>query len=178
MRKRWINMLLAVLVCAGGFFAAPSAAYADDGETAAEETKEEKFVVIYRDSSYTYYLDKENMKRREIPFQKKQMLDVWIKLVPTRELLSNSDGTVESSGTYYLEHYLIRKDKKQIQFLCELEVNGRPNNDINAGKYDPMKWEELVPESIEDRIYHGVVQYAPDNADPGDVLEDVFRVSI
>ena len=58
--------------------------------------------MIYRDSSYTYYLDKENMKRREIPFQKKQMLDVWIKLVPTRELLSNSDGTVESSGTYYL----------------------------------------------------------------------------
>ncbi|MCR5559883.1 MAG: hypothetical protein K6F62_05975 [Schwartzia sp.] len=188
MKKRWVSSILAALVCAGSFLAIPSqTAYADNenemsaDEIKASEEEEAQFVQIYKDASYIYYLDKKNMQWVDIPFQKKRMLDVWIKLVPLGVGSERRDANYRGiEDTYYLEHYYIRKDRKQIQFLCELEINGRPNNDVETGKYDPRKWENLVPESIEDHIYHGVVAQAgaSNEGDLGDFVEDVFRIAL
>ena len=86
---------------------------------------------------------------------------------------------------YYLEHYYVRPKTKQIQFLCELEVIGRPQNTISEREYDYKNWENLVPSSIESLLYKAVVKEAgkSGNADNGkmsgaDMLEEYLRISI
>ena len=72
------------------------------------------------------------------------------------------DGLNEVCGNdnmppkYFLSHYYIRPKTRQIQFLSELEVTGRPDNAITERPYSSLHWENLVPGSIEDDIYHGV----------------------
>ena len=195
MVNNWLSSMLAA-VCLGSFvLLSPGMAYADgendmsaDEIEAKEKAEKSKFVQIYKDESYTYYLDKQNMKWMNIPYQENRMLDVWIKLEPIVHAFDRVDAAsssyTEETSTYYLEHYYIRKDKRQIQFMCELEVNGRPNNDVHTGTYDPRKWEDLVPESIEDHIYHGVMDvvdsglFSSSSTGGGDFLEDVFRISL
>ena len=60
---------------------------------------------------------------------------------------------------YYMEHYYIWPKRRQIQFLCELEVTGQPQNAIKERDYDGRNWENLVPGSVEDNIYTGVAKY-------------------
>lgn len=67
------------------------------------------------------------------------------------------DVKVLRTKKYFLEHYYIRPKRQQIQFLCELEVIGRPQNTISERTYDYKNWEGLIPGSIEFSIYHGVL---------------------
>ena len=91
--------------------------------------------------------------------------------------------------TYFLEHYYIRPDRQQIQFLCELEVTGRPQNAIKERDYSPANWEGLVPGSVEDEIYRATVDYLKKSKKYGmtrhgknitvrDALEEYFRISL
>ena len=62
---------------------------------------------------------------------------------------------------YYLEHYYINPETRQIQFLCELEIsNGRPDNNVIQRAYKPRNWENLIPGSIEDSVYHHALRNA------------------
>ena len=109
------------------------------------------------------------------------IVDVWIRLEPIED---GADTKYSYPAKYYLEHYYLRPDKEQIQFLCELEVTGRPDNNVNQRSYDLHNWESLVPESVEDGIYRAVLKKMKSKTGglvngPGEnIMEDWFRISI
>ncbi|MGN0940533.1 MAG: hypothetical protein ACI4OA_02380 [Selenomonadaceae bacterium] len=164
-------------------------------ENKKREQGDTEFEELFRDDSYVYSYDKKNIKWEQIPYRDSKMLNFWVKLtpretldVPEDERSSDGAGTTLSTSTdaehYFLEHYYLRRDTRQIMFLCELEVTGKPNNDVFTGRYDPSKWEDLVPGSIEDLIFHAMIRKInnPKNAVADrhvtDFLEDVFHISI
>ena len=136
------------------------ATYIDD------EGKERKsrYEWIFNDNSYSYYMDLNSSRWIRVPYSASEyMIDVWICLVPTsvdsyvEEY--DDDGNVTSHyRKYYMEHYYVWPKKQQIQFLCELEVAGRPQNTISEREYRVKNWESLIPGSIEDEIYRAVVK--------------------
>lgn len=145
------------------------------------KTLKPRFVKLAVDDTYTYYLDKKSVQWKKVPYMSSEyMADVWIRLVERKPAsldddmayygkenfnaeisfareqgyqYSPEDLEVLSSQAYVLEHYYLRPKTNQIQFLCELEVFGRPQNTINERAYDPKNWENLVPGSVESVIY-------------------------
>ena len=138
------------------------------------------------DDTYTYYLDKNSVEWKKLPYSTSEyMADVWIRMVErdpkpldddmasygaenfraqialAREQgyqYSPEDIKVLSQQAYVLEHYYLRPKTKQVQFLCELEVFGRPQNTINEREYDYKNWESLVPGSVESTIYDAAIK--------------------
>ncbi len=141
-----------------------------------------RYVKLVEDDSFAYYMDKKSAKWILCPNSRDEyIIDVWIRL----ESVENDAATKYSyPAKYYLEHYYLRPDKQQIQFLCELEVTGRPDNNVNQRSYDENNWENLVPESVEDVIYQNVVKKIKKrnagfwDIPVGDIMEDWFRISI
>ena len=130
----------------------------DDGKDAedAEQKRKARYIEICRDESFIYSMDRKAAFYTHIPHTiDEKMIDVWIKLEP----LEYAPEDYTYPPKYYLEHYLIRPKRKQIQFLCEIEVAGRPANDVEDKRYDPRRWERLVPGSIEDTIFHAILQH-------------------
>lgn len=122
-------------------------------EAAKKEAKKKaRFQKLLTAEGYDYYLDKETMRWISMPHSTERIVDVWIRLVP-----ENTDPAPAMGQKYYLEHYYIRPLKKQIQFLADLEVIGRPSNNIQQKPYHMKNWEELIPGSVEYEIYQGVV---------------------
>lgn len=168
-----------------------TAAPADKTDTKTEDVQKKpvvvnRYVKIFQDNSYSYLMDMQTARWITCPHTAgEQILDVWIKL-------DSMGGTTDDStqysypGKYYLEHYYIRPDKQQIQFLSELEVTGRPSNAIQERSYNAANWENLVPGSIEEEIYHAVVKNAytlvkqKQNAktEARDALEELLRISL
>ena len=113
---------------------------------------------------------------------KEQLIDVWIKLVEA------SDKAYSYPETYLLEHYYIRPTTRQIQFLCELEVAGRPSNTVEQRPYDESHWEELIPGSVEEKIYLAVMENSKNILKKsekkgllsvsGDFIEETLRISL
>ena len=66
-----------------------------------------------------------------------------------------------------------------------MEVSGRPGNDAEDKRYDLRRWERLIPGSIEDTIYHAILQYKgkihdeskADGTSVRDYIENTFNVS-
>lgn len=170
---------------------------------AAEEQQEQKldsrYVKLFQDESFQYSMDKKTAKWILCPnTENEYIIDVWIRLDALEAGSSNNNNAATSSvistayqaavpysypAKYYLEHYYIRPDKSQIQFLSELEVTGRPDNNIQERAYDAANWENLVPDSIEDSIYQAVTKKMSRKGGLNlpaahEVLEDVFRISI
>ena len=142
----------------------------------------DRYFKLMADDSFIYYMDKKSAKWILCPNSRDEyIVDVWIRLEP---IADGADTKYSYPAKYYLEHYYLRPDKEQVQFLCELEVTGRPDNNVNQRSYDSHNWESLVPESIEDVIYQNVVKKMKKrNADfwnipVGDIMEDWFRISI
>ncbi|MBR1761359.1 MAG: hypothetical protein IJ741_09320 [Schwartzia sp.] len=160
----------------------------DDGSGTDEDEEEKKkkarFIEICRDESFIYKMDRKTAHYTRIPHTiDEKMIDVWVKLEP----LETAPGEYTYPPKYYLEHYLIRPKRKQIQFLCEMEVSGRPGNDAAEDKiYDPRRWERLIPGSIEDTIYHAILQYKGKIYDEStangksarDYIENTFNISL
>ena len=156
--------------------------------TAGDGSEEElpRFIEIHRDESFVYYMDRKTARYLPIPHMaKEKMIDVWIKLEPLEFL----EGDYTYPSKYYLEHYLIRPKTQQIQFVCELEVTGRPQNAIMERDYSPANWEGLVPGSVEDDIYHGAIKALKKrkgfamtrhgkNLTMRDALEEYLRISL
>lgn len=86
---------------------------------------------------------------------------------------------------YFLEHYYIRPKTKQIQFLCELEVVGHPQNNAEGREYSHRNWEYLIPGSVESMLYKAVLkEIGTSMADAeghrtfADYFEEYTRISI
>ena len=146
-----------------------------------ESYQQQRFVKLTSDETYNYYLDMESVNWKRVPYMASEyMADVWIRMVeriPSTdsyndddaepiELVSAreqnisydpSDVEVLRHNQYVLEHYYIRPNRKQIQFLCELEVVGHPQNTEAGRAYDVKNWEDLIPGSIESIIYKKVL---------------------
>ena len=138
----------------------------DAVKTKNKKSKEkDRFQEIFRDESFIYYMDMRSVRNVPIPNRQDRMIDVWVKLKPN----SFSDDEDAKAGKYYLEHYYLNPKSKQIQFLCELEVTGRPSNAIKERPYSSQNWENLVPGSVEDDIYHAVVKKAKSSSGVGGV---------
>ena len=172
-----------------------------------------RFIKLAADETYTYYLDKTSVQWRKMPYSTSEYIaDVWIRMI--EHTPSNFGDDMEAYGEdsfnteislarqkgfrygaddlrvlrhpgYVLEHYYLRPKTKQIQFLCELEVFGRPQNTINERNYDYSNWENLVPGSIESAIYNSVIQLIDTTkADPkghmtfSDMLDEYLRISL
>ena len=154
------------------------------GEDEEEKKKKARFIEICRDESFIYKMDRKTAHYTRIPHTiDEKMIDVWVKLEP----LEYAPGEYTYPPKYYLEHYLIRPKRKQIQFLCEMEVTGRPGNDAAEDKiYDPRRWERLIPGSIEDTIFHAILQYKGKIHDEStangksvrDFVENTFNISL
>ena len=139
----------------------------DAVKTKNKKSKEkDRFQEIFRDESFIYYMDTRSVRNVPIPNRQDRMIDVWVKLKPN----SFSDEEDAKAGKYYLEHYYLNPKSKQIQFLCELEVTGRPSNAIKERPYSSQNWENLVPGSVEDDIYHAVVEKAKSSSSIGGVV--------
>ena len=150
------------------------------------KTLKPRFVKLAVDDTYTYYLDKTSVQWKKMPYSSSEYIaDVWIRMIE-REPRSldddmNSYGAdnyhaeislareqgyqytpedlkVLRSQSYVLEHYYLRPKTNQIQFLCELEVFGRPQNAVSERAYDYKNWENLVPGSVESMIYETVIK--------------------
>ena len=145
------------------------------------KTIKQRFIKLAADDTYTYYLDKQSVQWKKMPYMASEyMADVWIRMIehnpePLNDDMayygrenfnaeinlareqgyqySPEDLQVLSHQGYVLEHYYLRPKTNQIQFLCELEVFGRPQNTINERAYDYKNWENLVPGSVESMIY-------------------------
>lgn len=113
----------------------------------------ERFVQIFADETYTYYLDVKTAQRIACPYRDdEQLIYVWVKLVEPQ------DTAYHYPQTYILEHYYLRPAKKQIQLLCEAEIAGRPTNDLVQKPYLDANWENIVPGSVEDSLYQVVIE--------------------
>lgn len=179
------------------------------------KTQKQRFVKLAIDETYTYYLDKQSVVWKRIPYSASEyMLDVWVRMIEKNPDLSDlpedlsdyirdkSNGEIEVAAErglaftpsdvevlqnkkYFLEHYYLRPKTKQIQFLCELEVVGHPQNTITEREYDYRNWENLIPGSIESIIYQMTIKEVgkSGNSEHGhmsfaDMLEEYARISI
>lgn len=148
------------------------------------KTQKARFIKLAMDDTYSYYLDKQSVSWRRVPYSASEyMLDVWIRMIEINPdnsdlpddlaeyINDTSNGEIsvaEEKGKkfnpvdtdvlqhkkFFLEHYYLRPKTKQIQFLSELEVVGHPQNTISERAYDYKNWEYLVPGSIESVIYN------------------------
>ncbi|MBR4384351.1 MAG: hypothetical protein IKP64_12435, partial [Selenomonadaceae bacterium] len=187
--------------------------YARQADTSQKNLKQlkQRFIKLAVDETYTYYLDKTSVRWKKMPYSTTEyMADFWIRMIQREPQNSDGDfyGEDDSSleilsareqgyrykpedeailrqQSYVLEHYYLRPKTKQIQFLCELEVFGRPQNTINERAYDYRNWEDLVPGSVESAIYYSVVKVLDLTKDNPkghmtvtDMLDEYLRISL
>ena len=169
-----------------------------EGQDGTEGKKKQRYVkIIEEENGFAYYLDMQNARWLPLPHSSsEQIIDIWVKLVQVGETEgvtsrgTRPDSSYSYTDVYYLEHYYLRPKKQQIQFLCELEVTGRPQNAIEERRYSAAHWEDLVPGSVEDEIYHAAVAEMKRSRNPmqmtrhgkritaRDAIEEYFRISL
>lgn len=154
-----------------------------------------RYVYLLNDNGYNYYMDSKNARWMLMPYTAEERIaDVWVRLEPDGSQPENSTAKdakgnyqYKADKSYYLEHYYLRPETQQIQFLCELEVTGRPDNAIKERAYSVQNWESLVPGSIEDDIYHAVLKNMQKNKFFGkhsagksvrDIIEDKLNIAL
>ena len=175
----------------------------------------QRFVQVAVDENYIYYLDKQSVSWKKIPYMSSEyMADVWVRMIEknsdTSDMPADLAAYVNDTNTdelalakangfqykdedikvlkhkkYFLERYYLRPQKDQIQFICELEVVGHPQNTASQRKYDYNNWEELIPGSIESILYYSIIQIIGRSkaSDRGhmtfaDMVEEYGRISI
>ncbi len=155
----------------------------EESKTKQKDKEEKRFVELLKDNGFTYYLDTKNARWIQMPHSGNEYIaDVWVKLVQTDE-----NAEYSYPPKYFLAHYYVRPNTQQIQFLSELEVTGRPDNAIKERPYSMQNWENLVPGSVEDELYHGIVKNMKKNRLGGkssngmsvrDMVEEYLRISL
>ena len=173
-------------------------------------TLKQRFIKLAVDETYIYYLDRSQIEWKKMPYSTSEYIaDFWVRMIERNpqnpdgdygdddsafEILSArekgyryrpEDEEILRHQSYVLEHYYLRPKTKQIQFLCELEVFGRPQNTINERDYDYRNWENLVPGSVESAIYYSVIKVIDmSKNDPkghmtfSDMLDEYLRISL
>ena len=162
-----------------------------------------------------YYLDKQSVSWKRLPYSASEyILDCWVHIIERNtddsdlpeylsdyvnddvygELeiaeerkisLNEVDVDILKHKKYFLQHYYIRPKTKQIQFLCELEVVGNPQNTISEREYNYKNWENLIPGSVESMIYQMTMKTVgkSGSSDKGhmsvaDMFDEYLRISI
>ena len=175
----------------------------------------QRFIQVAVDENYIYYLDKQSVAWKKVPYMNSEyMADVWVRMIErnsnTDDLPADmadyindtntdeielakakgyqytpDDTKVLSNKKYFLEHYYLRPQKDQIQFLAELEVVGHPQNTASQRRYDASNWEDLIPGSMESILYYSILQVIGKGkaSDKGhmtfaDMVEEYGRISI
>ena len=162
-----------------------------DAADAAQVKKDEKpvsrYELLFTDNSYIYYMDIKTARWIDCPRTNgEKIVDVWVKVVDSGTGDVSNDDNYSYSSTYYLEHFYLRPSNKQVQFLSELEVTGRPNNAIDERPYSVSNWENLVPGSIEEEMYNKVMKKMEGLGSKNmgihesvrDMVEEYLRISI
>lgn len=187
-----------------------------DRQNRRNRRKRYRFKLFMEDDGYRYYLDRLQSHWVRVPYTAEEyMADVWLRLVPIekeqeeplseeeqrmprymRERLEQERMAKEAlkvkptpdtrPAHYYLAHYYLRPMRRQLQFISELEVFDRPDNNIEEPAYRPNAWENLVPHSAESDMYYKVLKImrsSPQNPairdmKAADFLEKVFRISL
>ena len=126
----------------------------------AEEKREKKarYKTLFVDNGFTYYLDSKNSRWVLRPNSgRERMIEAWVRLVEntTGDTVAE-DGKVRPNK-YFLEHYYISPERREIMFISELEVTGRPENAVKERPSDAANWEQLVPGSIEDDLFDAII---------------------
>ena len=170
--------------------AAARAEHADKSATKKRDRRS-RYKTLFVDNGFTYYMDVQNTRWVKRPYNTEEyMIDAWVRLVEntTGEPVAE-DGKIRPAK-YFLEHYYISPARRQIMFMSELEVTGRPENTAKERTYDPRNWEQLVPGSIEDEIYeaitarmssapgqHGGILSGTSGMSLRDMIEEYARIS-
>lgn len=179
------------------------------------KTQKPRFIKLTMDDDFIYYLDKQSISWVRLPYSASEyMLDVWIRMIArnadnedlpadladyvndtdngeiavAREkgrAFAPSDVEVLQHKKYFLEHYYLRPKTKQVQFLCELEVVGHPQNTVSQRDYNYKNWESLIPGSIESIIYHTTIKTVGKSGSSekghmtfADMLDEYARIAI
>lgn len=180
-----------------------------------QHVKSQRFVMVATDDRFIYYLDKQSVNWKRLPYSASEyILDFWVRMIErnpdTSDLpqylsdyvndgangeievaanrgiaFNSSDAEILNRKKYFLEHYYIRPKTKQIQFLCELEVVGHPQNTVSEREYNPKNWENLIPGSIESMIYQTTMKsvHKSKGTDKGrmsvaDMFDEYLRIPI
>lgn len=187
-----------------------------DKQTRRNRRKRYRFKLLMEDEDYRYYFDSLQSHWVRVPYTAEEyMADVWLRLVPIepveeepiseeeerlprymRERLEQERLAQEAQkpkptpdtipAHYFLTHYYLRPMRRQLQFISDLEVFGRADNDVEEPPYRPNAWENLIPHSLESDIYYKVLKImrsSPQNPKMNemkatDFLEKVFRISL
>ncbi len=175
---------------ADDWFMKPSDKAMGDGtgqrSSSADGKKKDRYVWLFEADAFQYYLDTESVKWIRLPYSSSEYIaDVWVRLSTIENSELSFDGEGFAAPKYFMEHYYLRPQTKQVQFLCELEVTGRPQNTISEREYSVKNWENLIPGSIEDEIYRTVLKYIGQgkSRDSGhmtfaDMLDEYLRIGL
>lgn len=124
----------------------------------AKREKKARYKTLFTDNGFTYYLDSKNSRWIPRPNSgSERIIEAWIRLVENPGGEPPVDSDQVRPAKYFLEHYYISPQRREIMFISELEVTGRPENAIKERPYDNANWEQLVPGSIEDDLFEAVV---------------------
>ena len=124
----------------------------------AKREKKARYKTLFTDNGFTYYLDSKNSRWIPRPNSgSERIIEAWIRLVENTGGGPPADSDQVRPAKYFLEHYYISPQRREIMFISELEVTGRPENAIKERPYDNANWEQLVPGSIEDDLFEAVV---------------------
>ena len=177
--------------------------------------KGRRFIKVAKDDEYTYYLDKQTVSWKRLPYSASEyMLDCWVRMIENvpdtsdipnylsdyvsngengeievarerKVSLNQADIDVLKHKKFFLQHYYMRPKTKQIQFLCELEIVGHPQNTVSEREYDYKNWENLIPGSVESVIYQMTMKSVSKkgSSDKGrmsfaDMMDEYLRISI
>lgn len=112
----------------------------------------ERYVLIYKDDEYNYYLDQVTAKKMNHPYLKEEILDVWLKIENT------SQSGYTDPISYTMKHYYVRLTEKQMQMINSVEFNGENPTYSPDQPYREKNWMTLVPSSAEESCYLKVVE--------------------
>ena len=120
----------------------------------ARRDRGSRYKTLFTDGGFIYDLDVRNTRWVLRPYSSEEyMIDAWVRLVENTPGETVAEDGKTRPAKYFLEHYYISPQRHQIMFLAELEVSGRPENAVQERAYDPSRWENLIPGSIEDDLY-------------------------
>lgn len=144
-------MALFMLVITPGLAFAAEAA---DEINEEEQTEIVRFIPIFSDDEYNYYMDTATIKLTPHPYKDEQLVDVWLKLE------HNANALYADSAVYILQHYYMRQGAAQQQLLSEVLVNSEENfSSEQRAKYSEANWDNLIPDTGEELCYQEVMQY-------------------
>lgn len=112
----------------------------------------ERYVLIYKDDEYNYYLDQVTAKKMNHPYLKEEILDVWLKIE------NNPQSGYADPVSYTMKHYYVRLTEKQMQMINSVEFNGENPIYSPDQPYREKNWKTLVPSSAEESCYFKIVE--------------------